>query len=56
MKKWHVKALYSASFKSPTIQNITFSIDEGIKPERTTMLEMELGYRFNEKMVLLPIV
>lgn len=49
MKKWHVKALYSASFKAPTIQNITFSIDESIRPERTTMLEMELGYKFNEK-------
>jgi outer membrane cobalamin receptor len=49
MKKWHIKALYSSSFKAPTIQNITFSIDENIRPERTTMLEMELGYKFSEK-------
>jgi outer membrane cobalamin receptor len=52
LKKWHIKALYSSSFKAPTIQNITFSIDEAIRPERTTMIEAELGYKISDKIAI----
>jgi len=48
LEKWHFKALYSGSFKAPTIQNIQFSIDNDIKPEKTNMIEVEVGYKIND--------
>ncbi|KOY86373.1 hypothetical protein AD998_09645 [bacterium 336/3] len=47
LEKWHFKALYSASFKAPTIQNIEFSIENDIQPERTNSIELEIGYKLN---------
>jgi outer membrane cobalamin receptor len=47
LEKWHFKALYSASFKAPTIQNIEFSIENKIQPERTNTMELEIGYKIN---------
>lgn len=42
--KWHVKLLYSSAFRSPSIENINSG--NGIKPERTTVTELETGYEF----------
>ncbi|HTH55250.1 MAG TPA: TonB-dependent receptor plug domain-containing protein [Cyclobacteriaceae bacterium] len=50
-KAWpnfHIKALYSRSFKSPAIENINYNPE--IKPERTGVAELELGYKLNEHM------
>ncbi len=41
--KWHFKLLYSSAFRSPSIENINLGI--GIKPERTNVMELELGYK-----------
>lgn len=52
-KAWpnfHIKALYSRSFKSPAIENINYNPD--IKPERTGVAELELGYKLNDHMFL----
>lgn len=39
---FHVKALYAQAFKAPSIENIESNAD--IKPERTRVIESELGY------------
>lgn len=53
--KMNGKVLYSSSFRSPTIENIALGIEEtggammtftqGIKPEKTTVTEIEFGYQ-----------
>ncbi|CAN5451102.1 hypothetical protein BH11BAC2_BH11BAC2_00780 [soil metagenome] len=45
-RSFHVKALYSRSFRSPGTQNIDLSKD--IIPEKTDVLEVETGYSINE--------
>lgn len=50
INRFHSKVLYSSSFRSPTIQNISrglniSTMEPGIKPERTTMTEVEVGYQ-----------
>lgn len=42
----HFKAIYSGGFRAPTAENIRLT--PGIKPERTTALELEAGYQFSE--------
>lgn len=49
-KKLHFKALYSQAFKAPTISNIDYNSQ--IKPERTSVLEFEMGYQFYKNMNL----
>ncbi|GAB4342505.1 MAG: hypothetical protein OHK0038_22400 [Flammeovirgaceae bacterium] len=46
--KLHAKLLISNAFRQPAIQNISLS-DEGINPEKTNVMELEVGYLFNEK-------
>jgi outer membrane receptor for ferrienterochelin and colicin len=46
---YHVKLLYSKSFRSPTIENYDLAIDN-IKPEKTDTYEIELGYKINQNM------
>ncbi len=46
-EKLHVKALYSNAFRAPSVQNINLSINQSIKPERTAVAELELGYIFS---------
>ncbi|WP_338812345.1 TonB-dependent receptor plug domain-containing protein [Bernardetia sp. Wsw4-3y2] len=46
-KKLHLKLLYSNAFRAPSVQNINLSINQSIKPERTTVLESEIGYIFS---------
>ncbi len=48
--KWHLKLLYSSAFRSPSIENINSG--PGIKPERTTVIELETGYKLGEKSYL----
>lgn len=40
---FHAKLLYSQAFRVPAVQNI--SINPGLKPERTTIWETEVGWR-----------
>jgi len=42
--KLHLKFLYANSFRAPSIMNIHFNKD--IKPEKTTVYEIEAGYEF----------
>lgn len=44
-EKVHLKALYNQAFKSPTIQNIQFSENQSIRPEKFRIIEFEVGYR-----------
>lgn len=46
-KKLYFKTLYSNAFRAPSIQNINLSINQTIKPERTSVAEVELGYIFS---------
>ncbi len=46
--KFHFKTLFSGSFRSPGIGNIDVSKD--IRPEKSFVSEIELGYRLNNNM------
>jgi len=48
MDKLHYKLLYSHSFRSPMALNVAFNPD--IKPEKTTVLEAEVGYQIHKNM------
>ncbi len=48
--KFNFKLLYGQNFKAPTIMNIT--LNNAIKPERTTALELELGYQLQYNMMI----
>ncbi|SFF25317.1 TonB-dependent receptor plug domain-containing protein [Thermoflexibacter ruber] len=48
-EKVHFKALYNEAFKTPTIQNIQFAVNQSIQPERFQLIEFEVGYKlFND--------
>jgi outer membrane receptor for ferrienterochelin and colicin len=47
---FHIKALYSNAFRSPSIENINAA--PGIIPEKTSVLECEFGYRITNKSYL----
>ena len=44
---FNLKAIYSRAFKAPSIENIRLASDNGfkIKPEKTTVVEAEAGYK-----------
>lgn len=50
MNKFHSKLLISQAFRTPSIQNIDPNPD--IKPELTTVFELEAGYQLTSKMAL----
>ncbi|ELR73230.1 TonB-dependent receptor [Fulvivirga imtechensis AK7] len=50
VNNFHGKLLISQAFRAPSIQNI--DANEDIKPELTTVFEIEAGYQFSDKMVL----
>lgn len=52
IKKIHFKALYSNSFRAPTIENINLQDSTGMKPELTQVLEFEMGYQLTRKSIL----
>ena len=46
----HLKAIYSESFRAPGIDNLEINPD--LKPERTSVVEFETGYKFREDFFL----
>jgi outer membrane receptor for ferrienterochelin and colicin len=46
--KFHFKALFSGAFRSPGIGNI--DVSNNIKPEKSFISEVEMGYRINDNM------
>ena len=44
--RFHVKFLYSAAFRVPGVENLR--LNENIKPERTTVVEAEAGYKLSD--------
>ena len=49
--RFHFKALYSNSFRAPAIENIDYSGNNGIHPERTQVGEIELGYQITHNSI-----
>lgn len=49
--RFHFKALYSNSFRAPSIENINLSRSTGITPEKTQVIELELGYQITRKSI-----
>lgn len=49
--RFHFKALYSNSFRAPSIENINLSTETGIKPEFTQVIELEAGYQVTRKSI-----
>lgn len=47
---FHFKVLYSQSYRAPGIENI--NLNDAIKPERSDIAELELGYQFTPDMLL----
>lgn len=47
----HFKVLYSASFRSPSLQNVQLDTT-GAAPEKSNVFEFELGYQFTPEMLL----
>lgn len=47
----HFKVLYSASFRSPSLQNVQLDTT-GATPEKSNVFEFELGYQFTPEMLL----
>lgn len=47
----HFKVLYSASFRSPSLQNVLLDTT-GAKPEKSNVFEFEVGYQFTPEMLL----
>jgi outer membrane receptor for ferrienterochelin and colicin len=52
-ERFHFKALYSNSFRAPAIENIDYSTASGIRPERTQVGELELGYQVTRKSIFI---
>jgi outer membrane receptor protein involved in Fe transport len=50
--KWHAKILYSNAFRAPSIENISLSEEQSIKPEKTTVIEAEAGYQVSDNWVV----
>lgn len=48
----HFKALYSEAFRAPSIENINSSLTGNIKPEKTQVGEIEIGYQLTRKMIV----
>ena len=49
---WNFKLLYNNSFRAPGIENINFSFDGNIKPEKTQVIEFEVGKELTPDMYL----
>lgn len=50
--KFHYKVIWSRAFRAPGIENLNLLAPGGtrVKPEKTTVFEVELGYKPNENM------
>ena len=52
IENFHFKVLYSQAFRAPSLQNINIALDGEIKPEKSDVFELELGYQFTPEMLL----
>jgi outer membrane cobalamin receptor len=52
IQKFHFKLLYSNSFRAPSIENINLRDSTGMKPEKTSVFELELGYQLSRRSIL----
>ncbi len=52
IENFHFKLLYSQAFRAPSIQNINLALNGKVKPERSDVIELELGYQFTPEMLL----
>lgn len=52
IENFHFKLLYSQAFRAPSLQNINIALDGTIKPEKSNVFEIELGYQFTPEMLL----
>ena len=52
INRFHFKALFSESFRAPSIENISAADSTGIKPEFSNNIEAELGYQLNKNSIL----
>jgi len=50
VNKFHFKILYSYAYRTPYIGNIRFN--QNLKPETTTVAEVEIGYKINNNMFI----
>jgi outer membrane receptor for ferrienterochelin and colicin len=52
--KLHMKLLYSRAFRAPSIQNLNTELilEEDVVPEKTEVIEFEMGYLITSKMTL----
>jgi outer membrane receptor for ferrienterochelin and colicin len=48
----HFKLLYSKAFRAPSIENINLMDSTGIKPEYTTVAELEIGYEIRRNSII----
>lgn len=51
IEDFHFKLLYSKSFRSPSLQNFSLALVD-MKPEKSNVFEIELGYQFTPEMLL----
>jgi outer membrane receptor for ferrienterochelin and colicin len=50
LKRFNFKFLWTNAFRAPSVENIDLSqASGGIKPEKTSVLELEMGYQFTRK-------
>jgi outer membrane cobalamin receptor len=49
---FNFKALYSNSFRAPAIENINLSGTNGIHPEKTQVIELEVGYQLTHNSIV----
>lgn len=47
--KFHYKLLYSRAFRAPALENMNYN--PAVKPERTGVAELELGYKVNSNVI-----
>ncbi|HEY8936365.1 MAG TPA: TonB-dependent receptor plug domain-containing protein [Cyclobacteriaceae bacterium] len=52
IENFHFKVLYCQAFRAPSIQNINIALGNKIKPEKSDVAEIELGYQFTPEMLL----
>ncbi|HMG88818.1 MAG TPA: TonB-dependent receptor, partial [Chryseolinea sp.] len=52
IENFHFKLLYSQAFRAPSLQNINIALGGTIKPEKSDVFEIELGYQFTPEMLL----
>ena len=52
IENFHFKVLFSQAFRAPSLQNINIALNGQVKPEKSNVFEVELGYQFTPEMLL----